>query len=122
MGQLDVHDMEFDGVLIPDAVDARLVLEAFEPDVAGGEGGLAGFDKDLGAGFSIAQHDENAGSRVLMHQRGVMGRDMDVEDADPFIGEELVMTGLFADLDLGSGGNGQNKADEEKDGLAHDTI
>ena len=52
--EFDIHDVEFDGVFIPYAVDAGSVLEAFEPDVAVGEGGFAGFDEDLGACFCIA--------------------------------------------------------------------
>lgn len=106
MGQLDIHDVEFDGVFIPDAVDAGFGLEAFEPDIALGEGGFAGFDKGLGPGLCAAKHDEDGGRGVLVEQGSVVGRDVDVEDADPFVRKEFVVARLFAhlDRDLGAGG------------------
>lgn len=119
MRQLDVHDVELDGVLIPDAMDAGFVLEAFEPDIAVGEGRFAGFDEDLGAGAGITQHDEDGWRRMFVHLRRIVRRDVDVEDADPFIGEDLVMEGLVADLDLGTGCEGQEEAGEKEDRLAH---
>src|SRR5258708_1103141 len=112
--------MEFDGVFIPDTMDAGFVIEAFEPDVTVSEGGFAGFDEYFGPRFCITQHQENGGGRVFMHESSVMGRDMNVEYADPFVREHFVMPGFLADLDLGVACGGKtDEREEEKDGLAH---
>lgn len=120
MGKFDIHDVEFDGVFVPDAMDAGGVVEAFEPDVAVGEGGFARFDEDLGAGFRIAQHEKDGGGGVFVHEGGVVRRDVDVEHADIFVLQHFVVTGFLAYLDLGVAGGGEGReCEEEKDGLAH---
>ena len=58
---------------------------------------------------------------MFVDERRVVRRDMDVEHADVFVLEDLVMTGFLADLDLGAAGDGSGgEKGDEKDRVAHD--
>ena len=121
MRQLDVHDMEFHGIGIPDAVDPGFVVETFEPNITIGGGRFARFDEYFGAGLGVAQYDENGGCRVFVEEGCVVRWDMDVEDADVFVFQHLMMPGLLAHLDLGRAPSGKDDECQEKEDLVHGT-
>ena len=112
--QFDVHDVEFHGIFIPDAVDTGFVIKSFEPDVAVGEGGFARFDKGLRARFRLTEDEKDRRGRMLVHEGSIVGWDVDVQYADPFILEYFMMSWLLAHLDLCVAG-GRQPGDQQKE-------
>jgi ferritin-like metal-binding protein YciE len=51
---------------------------------------------------------------MFVHERGIMGWNMHIEDTHPFIFEHLMMTGFLADLDLSAGVKSKDRRDYEK--------
>jgi ferritin-like metal-binding protein YciE len=57
---------------------------------------------------------------MFVDERSIVGRNMYIEDAHPFVLEYIVMTGLLADLDLGGAVKGEEHGQyQEKNVIAH---
>jgi len=116
---------EFDG----DVAEGRVATILSDvSEVAGGEAGLAVFQREVNGGFAldfvgelrVAERDEEVVVAMTVHEGGVVRGDFDFKDADVFVVEGEVVVAFVGNLDFGGSlGEDDNSSEQEECGSFH---